>query len=240
MPPQGQFGTAGQRDDLIAIFLTGIPNLTQPANGKPAEELRLNVAVPVTGNPNAYGVIGGDNQGYPNGRRLTDDVVDISLRAIAGAAYPLFHPGFTVDATGAKLGDGVDANDKTFRTNFPYLALPAQGFASIPHPGNANVGGSQGGTNNGGNQAGRDEVIKNITKAREEFNNTFNGSKDEFENNINQAKDQFSADINQNKNPNEAKDRFINSLNTTKDRFLNMLNQTKDRFNDALNNSNRL
>jgi hypothetical protein len=79
------------------------------------------------------GVLGGDNQGYPNGRRLADDVTDISLRAVAGSAYPLFHAGFTVDATGNQLGDGVDRNDKPFRSTFPYLALPLDGFGSIPH-----------------------------------------------------------------------------------------------------------
>ena len=133
VPPQGPFGSANQRDDLIAIFLTGIPGLTQPPGVTPAEELRLNLAVPPSASPNAMGVIGGDNQGYPNGRRLADDVTDISLRAVAGAAYPLFHSDFTVDATGAQLGDGVDTNDKSFRTTFPYLALPSSGFNSIPH-----------------------------------------------------------------------------------------------------------
>jgi hypothetical protein len=133
VPPQGAFGSATQRDDLIAIFLTGIPGLTQPPGVKPAEELRLNLAIPPAASPNSMGVLGGDNAGYPNGRRLVDDVTDISLRAVAGAAYPLFHTGFTVDATGAQLGDGVDANDKSFRTTFPYLALPHDGFNSVPH-----------------------------------------------------------------------------------------------------------
>ncbi len=133
VPPQGAFGTANQRDDLEAIFLTGIPGLTKPATGVPSEQLRLNVAIPPTASPNKLGVLGGDNQGYPNGRRLGDDVVDISLRAVAGAAYPLFHPGFTPDSTGVKLGDGVDANDFSFRNSFPYLALPSRGFESVPH-----------------------------------------------------------------------------------------------------------
>jgi hypothetical protein len=133
VPPQGPFGSSTQRDDLEAIFLTGIPGLTKPANGVPAEELRLNVAVPPTANPNRMGVLAGDNQGYPNGRRLADDVVDISIQAVAGAAYPLFHPTFTPDPLATKLGDGVDANDLPFRTAFPYLALPNQGFTSVPH-----------------------------------------------------------------------------------------------------------
>ncbi len=132
VPPQGAFGSSTQRDDLIAIFVTGIKGVTQPANPKPAEELRLNVAVPPTANPNIMGVLGGDNQGYPNGRRLADDVTDISLRAVAGAAYPLFHPDFKPDPIGVRLGDGVDANDKAFRSSFPYVALPNDGYTSYP------------------------------------------------------------------------------------------------------------
>ena len=91
------------------------------------------MAIAPTSTPNKLGVLGGDIQGYPNGRRLADDVTDISLRAVAGAAYPLFHPGFTPDPTGVQLGDGVDVNDASFRTSFPYLALPWGGFTSMPH-----------------------------------------------------------------------------------------------------------
>ena len=133
VPPQGPFGSASERDDLVAIFLTGIPGLTKPANVIPAEELRLNLAIAPTLTSNKLGVLGGDVQGYPNGRRLADDVTDISIRAVAGAAYSLFHPSFTPDATGVQLGDGVDTNDVSFRLSFPYLALPHQGFDSMPH-----------------------------------------------------------------------------------------------------------
>ena len=133
VPPQGPFGSASQRDDLIAIFLTGIPGLTKPTTVTPSEELRLNVAIAPTASPNKLGVLGGDTQGYPNGRRLADDVTDISIRAVAGAAYPLFHPTFTPDPLASQLGDGVDANDTSFRTSFPYLALPWSGFSSMPH-----------------------------------------------------------------------------------------------------------
>lgn len=133
VPPQGAFGSKEQRDDLIAIFLTGIPALTQPANVVPSEELRLNTAIPPTKKPNSLGVLGGDTQGYPNGRRLADDVTDISIRAVAGAAYPLFHKEFKADATGVQLGDGVDKNDAAFSKTFPYLAAPWQGLASMPH-----------------------------------------------------------------------------------------------------------
>ncbi|HEX9989814.1 MAG TPA: DUF4331 domain-containing protein [Chloroflexia bacterium] len=123
------------RDDLVAIFLTGIPGATQPPTStlKPSEELRLNMAVPPSANPNPLGVVGGDLAGYPNGRRLADDVTDISLKAVAGAAYPLFHPDFKPDPLAAQLGDGVDANDVPFRSSFPYVAVAHDGTSSVPH-----------------------------------------------------------------------------------------------------------
>src|SRR5438876_4440959 len=123
------------RDDLVAIFLTGIPGVTQPPTStlKPSEELRLNMGIPPAAKPNPLGVVGGDSAGYPNGRRLIDDVTDISLKAVAGAAYPLFHPNFKADPLAAQLGDGVDANDVPFRTSFPYVALAHDGTSSVPH-----------------------------------------------------------------------------------------------------------
>ena len=77
--------------------------------------------VPVTAQPNRLGVLAGDLQGFPNGRRLTDDVVDISLQAVEGAAQT----GKLVDALAA--GDKVDANDNMFGASFPYVALPNVG-----------------------------------------------------------------------------------------------------------------
>ena len=130
-PPQGDFGTPTQRDDLEAIYLTGIAGLNQPPNVKPAEELRLNLAIAPTKSPNRLGVLAKDNQGFPNGRRLADDVVDISERAVAGAAYPLFHKDFKSDPLASRLGDGVNRNDKKFRTSFPYLALPNDGYSGL-------------------------------------------------------------------------------------------------------------
>jgi len=76
-------------------------------------------------NPNRFGALAGEAAGCPDGRRLSDDVVDIELRVIAGA---LLKP-----EEGGKqypLGDGVDVNDKAFRTAFPYVALPDSGFDS--------------------------------------------------------------------------------------------------------------
>ncbi len=111
------------RDDLVAIFLTGIKGATMPPNVKPGEELRLNMAVPPSANPNRMGVLGNDMAGFPNGRRLADDVFDIEVQGVAGAAYPLFHPDFKPDPLATQLGDGVDTNDVPFRAAFPYVGL---------------------------------------------------------------------------------------------------------------------
>ena len=86
---------------------------------QPSEMLRLNTSVPSSKDPNRLGVLGGDLQGFPNGRRLTDDVIDISVQAVEGAAQS----GQLVDALAT--GDKVDANDVDFGTEFPYVALPS-------------------------------------------------------------------------------------------------------------------
>jgi hypothetical protein len=115
------------RSDITAIFLTGVPGLNMPANGVMADELRLNLAIPPSANPNRLGVVGGDTAGFPNGRRLNDDVVDIAIQAVAGATYPLIDKNFTPDPLASKLGDGVDAPDKQPLGTFPYVASPYPG-----------------------------------------------------------------------------------------------------------------
>jgi hypothetical protein len=82
------------------------------------------MTTPVTATPDRLGVIGGDTQGYPNGRRLADDVIDISLQVVEG------------ELTGNPndLSDGVDTNDAAFSNTFPYLALPKRGSDPDPHP----------------------------------------------------------------------------------------------------------
>jgi hypothetical protein len=125
---------ATPRTDLIEVFLTGVCKKCGPvqadlnsqklnrdvkaANFKPAEELRLNLAVPPSSTPNRLGVVGGDLAGFPNGRRLTDDVIDITVQAAEGVLQA-GHPA-AVDT----LSDGVDANDHPFEANFPYVAWP--------------------------------------------------------------------------------------------------------------------
>ena len=111
---------ATPRQDLVEVFLTGIQGLNQPPNVVPGEMLRLNTAIPPVelAEQNRMGVLAGDLAGFPNGRRLIDDVVDISLQVAAG---------ILVDGTGEGLGDGVDTNDVPFSDQFPYLALPHSG-----------------------------------------------------------------------------------------------------------------
>jgi hypothetical protein len=107
------------RNDLVAVFATGVPGLNQPPNVAPGEMLRLNMAIAPAAKPSRFGVLAGDVAGFPNGRRLADDVVDIELRVVAGVLVP----GFNI-APNNQLGDGVDANDMPFLPHFPYVAPP--------------------------------------------------------------------------------------------------------------------
>ena len=112
------------RNDLVTIFLTGIPGLNQPPNVRPSEMLRLNVAVPPASNPDRMGVLGGDIAGFPNGRRVGDDVFDIVLQAAAGAT-PLT-PAFNRQPNN-RLGDDINRNDVPYLNQFPYLGTPHAG-----------------------------------------------------------------------------------------------------------------
>jgi hypothetical protein len=122
---------AAPRNDIVSVFLTGLEGLNQPPNVVPAEMIRINLATPVTASPNRMGALAGDNGGFPNGRRLADDIVDIELRVVAGVLVT----GFNKEPNNL-LTDGVDANDKLFLTSFPYLASPHQGYESRPQGGN--------------------------------------------------------------------------------------------------------
>ncbi len=119
-----QFGPFQEtnRTDLVSVLLTGLkePNLNFTGTTL-ADEIRLNLAIAPTapvGQGNRLGVLGGDLAGYPNGRRLEDDVIDISERAVGGVLIGHSLP----------LGDGVDANDVPFSTAFPYQADPFSGY----------------------------------------------------------------------------------------------------------------
>jgi hypothetical protein len=124
------------RTDLITVFLTGVPNVTQQQNSAahPSEQLRLNVAISPTAGVCAgkkMGVLDGDLAGFPNGRRLEDDVTDIAIRAVAGGygatlgAPPFNLPNFSPNNA---LGDGVNGNDATCLPSFPYVGTPHDGY----------------------------------------------------------------------------------------------------------------
>jgi Domain of unknown function (DUF4331) len=109
------------RTDIVTALLTGIPGLTQIApKAVAADTLKINLGVAPNPNPNRFGVLAGDTQGFPDGRRLTDDVIDITERVVGGF----------LKGNKLPLGDGVDQNDVAFRTAFPYVAPPHAGFDS--------------------------------------------------------------------------------------------------------------
>ncbi|MFD9124551.1 DUF4331 domain-containing protein [Kitasatospora sp. NPDC059571] len=153
---------ATPRNDLVEIFLTGVCKACGPVQADlnsqllnadvakdhfvPSEELRLNMAVPPSSSPNRLGVLAKDLAGFPNGRRLDDDVVDIALQTLEGAAQT----GALVPALAA--GDGVDTPFRKPGSTFPYVALPntaAVNQAASQHPGGG-IGAGLGGTAFGG------------------------------------------------------------------------------------------
>jgi hypothetical protein len=107
------------RNDLVQVLLTGIPKVNFTGS-KLADLLRLNLTIPPTpaGKISRFGVVGGDNAGWPNGRRLVDDVIDVAEQAVAG-----FLVGKKVP-----LGDGVNGGDVPNMKTFPYEALPHEGY----------------------------------------------------------------------------------------------------------------
>jgi hypothetical protein len=147
--PQGHVGGALQaidatdRSDLVTILLTGIPGVNFTGSTD-SDLLRLNTAITPGSNgacpggtassaqPDRLGPLGasGDLCGYPNGRRLGDDVIDIDLRAFAQGYGPFLHTalGLPDKSPNDLLGDGVDTNDVPFSSTFPYVAAPHQGY----------------------------------------------------------------------------------------------------------------
>lgn len=145
---QALFGVAAPatpRNDLVQVFLTGVPGLNQPARVDPSEILRLNTTIapvaPASQSP--LGVLGGDTAGYPNGRRPGDDVVDIALRAVEGillspnpATFPALTDQAFVSATVGYTPDGVLTSNpafRLFRDSFPYLQTPLSGSPQPTH-----------------------------------------------------------------------------------------------------------
>jgi hypothetical protein len=126
------------RADLLAILLTGIPagiipgfqNFTGPTQ---ADLLRLNTAIPPAKNPKLNGILAGDLAGFPNGRRVFDNIVTVELQAIAGATYPLVDPTFTPDGAATLINDGVlPPGNVSYLDVFPYLDHPVSGFDVLP------------------------------------------------------------------------------------------------------------
>jgi hypothetical protein len=132
-----------KRADLLAIFLTGIPvlpigNPSTFTGATQADLLRLNMSVKPATSPNNLGWLGGDFAGFPNGRRVFDDVFTIELRAVAGATIPLVDSTFTADPAAGlvtdlvnSLGDSSPFNPGADRyiSSFPYLGVPFSGYA---------------------------------------------------------------------------------------------------------------
>ncbi|MEO7853446.1 MAG: DUF4331 domain-containing protein [Rubrivivax sp.] len=136
------------RNDLVTTFLTGIAGVNQLSMVTPSEMLRLNTAIPAVpfAMQNRLGLVGNilaggnDNAGYPNGRRPKDDVVDISLVAVAGglcvangnnnalgfgaACKPSAVP---LGSTAFSLHDAVDQATRPLMSKFPYLDTPIPG-----------------------------------------------------------------------------------------------------------------
>lgn len=142
------------RGDIFDIFLTGMVladefmiqtkkgpmllppgfNVNRPANVVPADMIRINTNIKgdlCSPEPSRLGILGGDACGFPNGRRLIDDVVEIEVLAVAGAAYGVLDGrdddfAFNADLIGV-LDDNVDFNDMPFQNTFPYMATAQSG-----------------------------------------------------------------------------------------------------------------
>jgi len=132
------------RGDIAAILLTGVPGLNFTGSTQ-ADLIRLNTGIPPSGpvgTGNRLGLLAGEFAGFPNGRRLEDDVTDIELRALTCGYGPIVAPiieglgqcdGNANRAPNNQLGDGVDANDRPFHTEFPYVPEPHQGYEHVHH-----------------------------------------------------------------------------------------------------------
>ncbi len=132
------------RSDLLAILLTGIPSGVVPnfpgnyTGSTQADMLRLNMTIPPSPSSSIsnLGVVGGDNAGFPNGRRVFDDVVTVELRALAGLTIPLVDPSYTPDGAAGEISMGLTSGptDLTamgtefYLDTFPYLGLPHSGY----------------------------------------------------------------------------------------------------------------
>jgi|SRR5579884_3254509 len=123
------------RADLAAILMTGVPFGIIPGfqtftGQTPADVLRLNMGIAPATAPSALGVLGNDLAGYPNGRRVSDDVVTIELRAVAGVTIPLVDKTFKPDAAAAKVSENLVPAADRYLARFPYVGVPLSGFST--------------------------------------------------------------------------------------------------------------
>ncbi|WP_063627912.1 DUF4331 domain-containing protein [Actinospica robiniae] len=168
--------TSGKpRTDIIAILLTGLPagivpgfqNFTGPTQ---ADLLRLNMAIPPTRHkPSNLGLLGMDPAGFPNGRRVFDDVTTIELRALAGLTYALVDKTFTPDAAAGEITQGLTSSNTDVTAEntvhylpcFPYLGTPHSGFFNPdnndPAPDLSQTPAGAPGTGDGATEAGVDK-----------------------------------------------------------------------------------
>ncbi len=140
-------GKANTRPDIEAIFLTGIPaGVITPAptftnyngTGVKADMLRLNTAIAPASSPSSLGLLGLDAAGFPNGRRVFDDVATIALRAVAGATLGFVVPSFTADAAAGAVDFGITTGGgdlsakgtENYLSAFPYLGTPYSGYSN--------------------------------------------------------------------------------------------------------------
>jgi hypothetical protein len=124
------------RSDLVLILGQGVPGLNATNTGDTLYDmLRLNMGIPPAANPSRLGVLDGDLAGFPNGRRVWDDVVDIELRAVADGYGTFLEENFGLPnlSPNNMVGDGCDANDRSFLNSFPYVAGPWAGYDDGVH-----------------------------------------------------------------------------------------------------------
>lgn len=136
-------GGSPDRADLAAILLTGIPSgvvsgFQNFTTHTLSDMLRLNMAIAPSKKPSNLGLVGGDAAGFPNGRRVFDDVVTIELRAFAGATLPLTDPSFKSDPAAGAITPGLTSGagdlsaegSESYLSSFPYLGVPHSGFST--------------------------------------------------------------------------------------------------------------
>ena len=125
------------RADLNAVLMTGIPKGVVPGfqnftGAVQADMLRLNMAIKPTAEPNDLGLVAGDAAGWPNGRRVNDDVVTVALRAVAGLTMPLVDPTYKPDGAASAVADGTSNTNAAVTDSFPFLGLPGGGYQTVP------------------------------------------------------------------------------------------------------------